>query len=157
MNLNFLKTNLILFSVPIFIVIIDQLSKRLIFSILFIEMKVIQINFFFNLSPVWNNGISFGMFNDSGQLGRYFFTVFGLLFGFLIPIITKSWSKFERIGAGFIAGGAIGNALDRIIYGRVIDFIDLHFNNIHFPTFNFADTFITLGVILMLISSYIKR
>tara|TARA_Y100000588_G_C13828138_1_gene742395 strand:+ start:187 stop:660 length:474 start_codon:yes stop_codon:yes gene_type:complete len=157
MNLNFLKTNLILFSVPIFIVIIDQLSKRLIFSILFIEMKVIQINFFFNLSPVWNNGISFGMFNDSGQLGRYFFTVFGLLFGLLIPIITKSWSKFERIGAGFIAGGAIGNALDRIIYGRVIDFIDLHFNNIHFPTFNFADTFITLGVILMLISSYIKR
>ena len=157
MKFKFFKTNLKTYTIPLFIVIVDQLCKSFIFSKLFIEMKIVQINFFLNLIPVWNNGISFGMFNDSGQWGRYFFTAFGLFFGFLIPIITKTWSKLERIGAGFVAGGAIGNALDRIIYGKVIDFIDFHFKGVHFPTFNLADTFITIGVILILISSYIKR
>ena len=90
MNFEFFKTNLKTYTIPLFIVIVDQLCKSFIFSKLFIEMKIVQINFFLNLIPVWNNGISFGMFNDSGQWGSYFFTAFGLFFGFLIPIITKT-------------------------------------------------------------------
>ena len=83
MNFEFFKTNLKTYTIPLFIVIVDQLCKSFIFSKLFIEMKIVQINFFLNLIPVWNNGISFGMFNDSGQWGRYFFTAFGLFFGLL--------------------------------------------------------------------------
>ena len=60
-------------------------------------------------------------------------------------------------GAGFISGGALGNALDRIIHGRVIDFIDFHSYGIHFPTFNFADTFISLGVVTLLFASFKKK
>ena len=62
----------------------------------------------------------------------------------------------EHIGAGFLSGGALGNALDRVIYGSVVDFLDFHWNDIHFPTFNFADTFITFGVILIFFANFRK-
>ena len=107
--------------------------------------------------PVWNSGISFGMFDQSGEFGRLIFTLIGLGFGMSIPIFASNWNSLERIGAGFISGGALGNALDRIIHGRVIDFIDFHSYGIHFPTFNFADTFISLGVVTLLFASFKKK
>ena len=117
----------------------------------------IQLLPFLNLIPVWNSGISFGMFDGSGDLGRIIFTILSLSFGLIIPIYTSNWSFLERIGSGLISGGAFGNAIDRIIHGRVIDFIDFHWNEIHFPTFNFADTFISLGVAIIFFVSFKKE
>ena len=134
-------------------ILLDQLVKVIVFQYLFKSMKTIQVFFFFNLTPVWNNGISFGLFNESGQIGRYLFIFIGISFGILIPIISNSWNRIERIGASILAGGAIGNALDRIFYGSVVDFLDFHWHSIHFPTFNFADTFITMGVVLIFFGS----
>tara|TARA_B000000557_G_scaffold58410_1_gene45352 strand:- start:328 stop:570 length:243 start_codon:yes stop_codon:yes gene_type:complete len=77
---------------------------------LFIEFRIIKIFPFLNLVPVWNSGISFGMFDQSGEFGRLIFTLIGLGFGMSIPIFASNWNNLERIGAGFISGGALGNA-----------------------------------------------
>ena len=145
------------FYIPFSVLLIDQLFKYLIYINLFIEFKIIKISSFLNLVPVWNSGISFGMFDQSGDTGRLVFTLIGLGFGLFIPIYTSNWNTYERIGAAFISGGALGNALDRITHGKVIDFIDFHWYQIHFPTFNFADTFISLGVITILFASFKKK
>ena len=154
-----IKSNLKLsiFYIPLFVLLIDQIFKYLIYVNLFIEFRIIKIFPFLNLVPVWNSGISFGMFDQSGEFGRLIFTLIGLGFGMSIPIFASNWNNLERIGAGFISGGALGNALDRIIHGRVIDFIDFHSYGIHFPTFNFADTFISLGVVTLLFASFKKK
>ena len=154
-----IKSNLKLsiFFIPFSVLLIDQIFKYLIYVNLFIEFRIIKIFPFLNLVPVWNSGISFGMFDQSGEFGRLIFTLIGLGFGILIPIFASNWNNLERIGAGFISGGALGNALDRIIHGRVIDFIDFHLYEIHFPTFNFADTFISLGVFALLFVSFKKK
>ena len=133
-----IKSNLKLsiFFIPFSVLLIDQFFKYLIYVNLFIEFRIIKIFPFLNLVPVWNSGISFGM---------------------SIPIFASNWNNLERIGAGFISGGALGNAIDRIIHGKVIDFIDFHSYGIHFPTFNFADTFISLGVVTLLFASFKKK
>ena len=133
-----IKSNLKLsiFFIPFSVLLIDQIFKYLIYVNLFIEFRIIKIFPFLNLVPVWNSGISFGM---------------------SIPIFASNWNNLEKIGAGFISGGALGNALDRMIHGRVIDFIDFHSYGIHFPTFNFADTFISLGVVTLLFASFKKK
>ena len=154
-----IKSNLKLsiFYIPFSVLLIDQIFKYLIYVNLFIEFRIIKIFPFLNLVPVWNSGISFGMFDQSGEFGRLTFTLIGLGFGLSIPIITSNWNNLEKIGAGFISGGALGNALDRIIHGKVIDFIDFHWYGFHFPTFNFADTFISLGVVTLLFASFKKK
>ena len=154
----FLKDHLKLriWVLPIAVLCLDQISKFIIHAYLFNDMSAIKLLFFFNLVPVWNSGISFGMFNETGEIGRIFFIILGFTFGVIIPIYTSNWNFIERIGAGFLSGGALGNALDRVIYGSVVDFLDFHWNDIHFPTFNFADTFITFGVILIFFASFIK-
>ena len=152
-----INSKLSIFYIPFSILLIDQIFKYLIYVNLFIEFRIIKISPFLNLVPVWNSGISFGMFDQSGDIGRLVFTLIGLGFGLFIPIYTSNWISYERIGAAFISGGALGNALDRIIHGRVIDFIDFHWYQIHFPTFNFADTFISLGVITILFASFKKK
>ena len=152
-----INLKLSIFYIPFSILLIDQIFKYLVYVNLFIEFRIIRISPFLNLVPVWNSGISFGMFDQSGDIGRLVFTLIGLGFGLFIPIYTSNWISYERIGAAFISGGALGNALDRIIHGRVIDFIDFHWHQIHFPTFNFADTFISLGVITILFASFKKK
>ena len=152
-----INLKLSIFYIPFSILLIDQIFKYLVYVNLFIEFRIIKIFPFLNLVPVWNSGISFGMFDQSGDIGRLVFTLIGLGFGLFIPIYTSNWTIYERIGAAFISGGALGNALDRIFHGRVIDFIDFHWHQIHFPTFNFADTFISLGVITILFASFKKK
>ena len=141
---------------PFAVLFLDQLSKLIIHAYLFKDMTAIKILFFFNLVPVWNSGISFGMFNETGELGRIFFIILGLTFGVVIPVYTSNWNFIERIGAGLLSGGALGNALDRVFYGSVVDFLDFHWRDIHFPTFNFADTFITFGVLLIFFANFRK-
>ena len=147
-----LRFNYKIYTIPLIILFIDQISKTIIFISLFEEMKRIIIFSFFNLTPVWNKGISFGMLSESGDIGKYTFIFIGISFGLLIPIFAEGWNKYDKLGAYFVSGGALGNSLDRIIYGKVIDFIDFHFRNIHWPAFNFADICITIGICLILFS-----
>ena len=118
----------------------------------------IEIFPFLNITFVRNTGISFGLFSDGGIFNRYFFTVFAIVIGTTLLIIALfSSEKLIQIALLFISGGAIGNALDRVYFGGVIDFIDFFLYNFHWPAFNFADIFITLGVIILLFENFFGK
>ena len=136
----------------IFLVLIDQCMKIFISKIMlnnrFEEMQLLP---FLNIVFVRNTGVSFGMFSEWGILGRYFFSIFSIVIGsFLILLAIFSDTKVFRSSLGLISSGALGNAIDRVYFGGVIDFIDFFIYNFHWPAFNFADIFITLGVIFLL-------
>ena len=150
-SLNFTRITEMLLAI-IFLVLIDQCMKISISKIMlnnsFDDIKLLP---FLNIVFVRNTGVSFGMFSEWGILGRYFFSIFSIVVGcFLILLAVFSDKKVFRISLGLISSGALGNAIDRVYFGGVIDFIDFFIYNLHWPAFNFADIFITLGVIFLL-------
>ena len=145
--------------VIIFLVLIDQCMKISISKIMlnnsFDDIKLLP---FLNIVFVRNTGVSFGMFSEWGILGRYFFSIFSIVIGsFLILLAMFSDAKLFRISLGLISSGALGNAIDRVYFGGVIDFIDFFIYNFHWPAFNFADIFITIGVILLLFDNIFNK
>ena len=135
-----------------FLVLFDQCMKIFISKIMlknsFQDMQLLS---FLNIVFVRNTGVSFGMFSEWGILGRYFFSIFSIVVGgFLILLAIFSDTKLFRIGLGLISSGALGNAVDRVYFGGVIDFIDFFIYNFHWPAFNFADICISVGVIFLL-------
>ena len=152
MKKNFGIFNLLL----IFLIFIffDYVSKLWAIENLFMQYRSIELTSFLSMTPVWNSGISFGFFQDSGELGRYGFT--GFAFGVSIWLIYSSIKlpRYSSLGFILIASGAIGNAIDRILYGKVVDFIDFHIEDLHWPAFNLADTIIFLGATLFLYNQF---
>ena len=139
-----------LFSIFLIFIFFDYVSKLWAIENLFMQYRSIELTSFLSMTPVWNSGISFGFFQDSGELGRYGFT--GFAFGVSIWLIYSSIKlpRYSSLGFILIASGAIGNAIDRILYGKVVDFIDFHIEDLHWPAFNLADTIIFIGAILFL-------
>lgn len=136
----------------LFAIIIDQCTK------IFIS-KMMLDNSFANISVlsfldfvfVRNTGVSFGLFSEGGVFGRYFFSIFSISVGFLLAVLALlSEKNIVTSGLGLISAGAIANAIDRVYFGGVIDFIDFFVYNFHWPAFNFADIFITVGVFILL-------
>lgn len=106
---------------------------------------------FFDLTVVWNYGISYGLFQQDGQMGRWMLTAFKIGAAiFLTFWLRKSETKAESVGLGLIIGGAIGNAIDRILHGAVFDFAHFHVGTFSWYVFNIADAAIVIGVVLML-------
>ena len=136
-------------------IILDQLTKYIAFIVLFKDKQVLIINHFLNFRPVWNDGISFGMLQGYGNYGRIVFIIIALIISLWIIIYSKKLNTIGFIGYNLIAGGAIGNVIDRVIYGKVIDFIDVHYKGYHWPTFNMADSFIFIGVLLFIYNELI--
>ena len=152
MKKNFGIFNLIL----IFLVFIyfDYVSKLWAIENLFIQYKSIKLTPFLSMTPVWNSGISFGFFQDSGELGRYGFTIFAFVVSIWLIYSSIKLPRYSSLGFIFIASGAVGNAIDRILYGKVVDFIDFHIEDLHWPAFNLADTIIFIGAILFLYNQF---
>ena len=138
----------------IIFIFLDYLTKKWAIENLFNQYKSIEVNAFLSMTPVWNSGISFGFLQNSGQVGRYALTIFA--FGVSVWLISSSFKlpRYSSFGFILIASGAIGNAIDRIIYGKVVDFIDFHFNDFHWPAFNLADTVIFIGAPLFLFNQF---
>lgn len=116
----------------------------------------IEISPVFDLTMVWNKGVSFGLFGADGPLGRFVLVAFSLFVAGLLIAGLLSWGPakalrpLQAVAFGFIIGGAIGNAIDRVLYGAVADF--LNFSDIMFPyVFNIADVGINLGVAAILL------
>ena len=136
-------------------ILLDQLTKYIAFIVLFKEKQVLIINHYLNFRPVWNDGISFGMLQGYGDFGRVTFIIIALIISLWIIIYSKKLNIIGFVGYNMIAGGAIGNVIDRVIHGKVIDFIDIHYKEYHWPTFNMADSFIFIGVLLFLYNELI--
>ena len=119
--------------------------------------SIFYVNDFINFNLMWNMGIGFGLLSfDSSLYYNLISLIIFLLIIFLVVISFKS-DKIDKINFSIIIGGAIGNFYDRIIYNAVPDFIDLHYNNFHWFTFNVADIFITLGILIFLIRGIGKK
>ncbi len=138
------------------VIALDQLSKFLMLSKVLHDVYFISFNPYFNLVRMWNTGVSFSMFNDYGNLGRYLLIVLALLIvSGLLWWMKKEQNKLIEVCLGFIIGGAIGNVIDRIRYGAVFDFLDFSYNGYHWPAFNVADSFICVGAITIIVHSIV--
>ena len=136
---------------------VDQVTKQMALAAVFQPPRVIEVLPFFNLVPVWNTGMSFGMLSGGGDLVKCGLTILALAVGALLPWIARSWDRLSRIGAILMASGALGNAIDRMIYGAVIDFIDLFAGQYHWPAFNVADMGVTIGAGMMILAPFINK
>ena len=145
---------------PLFIILIsfsiDRITKNLILKYSEIH-NTIFINDFLNFDLVWNTGIGFGLLSLSNV---FFYNVITFLIFLIIIYIVymfKKLSMSEKYYFSLILGGAVGNFYDRVDLHAVPDFIDLHYKNFHWFTFNFADIFITLGVFLLILTNILKK
>lgn len=131
---------------------IDRLTKIYILNLAEVENSVdIYITPYLNLYLVWNKGIAFGLFSMNESI---FYNLITCIIGIIILIIFYMIFKKNNIQRYFlllIAGGAMGNFYDRLIYTAVPDFIDLHFYGYHWFVFNIADIFISLGVFCLIL------
>ena len=128
------------------IIFVDFLSKKWMLLSLFETPKQIIITSFFNLTPVWNNGISFGLMSSQPGVIRVIVPILAILFVVYLICQLHMQKPLQQIGSAIISGGAIGNVIDRILYGRVVDFFDFHIAGYHWPAFNIADVAICAGV-----------
>ena len=147
-NFYFLILLLIIFS-------IDRFSKIKIIADF--SDDIFFINEFLNFDLVWNTGIGFGLlsFNSSLYYNLISLLIFAVVL-FLIFIGLKS-DKFDKTIFSVIIGGALGNFYDRITFKAVPDFIDLHYGNFHWFTFNVADIFITIGIICFIMKEFFVK
>jgi len=143
-----------LFLILIIFIFLDYTSKLWALENLFVKYQSIQLTSFLSMTPVWNRGISFGFFQDSGEIGRYIFTIFAFLVSIWLIFSSFKLPRYSSLGFILIASGAIGNAIDRIIYGKVVDFIDFYIDDLHWPAFNLADTIIFIGAFLFLFNQF---
>jgi len=134
----------------------DRLSKIKIIELL-IDKNSLFINDFINLDLVWNTGIGFGLFSsDSNLIYNLITGIICVVIMFLIYLILKS-KMIDKLLFSLILGGALGNVYDRLTYYAVPDFIDIHFKNFHWFTFNIADIFITVGILVFITKDLILK
>ena len=139
------------------ILIADQFTKVLITGFYHLGDST-YVTSFFNVVRAHNSGAAFSFL--AGQTGwqRWFFTVIGLLAAALILWMLKSHAgqKLFSFAMACILGGAIGNVIDRLLYGYVVDFLDFHWHNSHFPAFNIADSAITIGAACLILDELLR-
>lgn len=142
-------------SIASIIILIDQITKNFFLkkiTNLIVDTNrtesIIKILDFLNIVLVWNNGISFGIFNGLKFTPYILLLINTFIAGTIIYFIIKSNDFVNSIALSFILGGALGNIIDRIFRGAVIDFIDFHFKQYHWPAFNIADSSIFFGIFL---------
>ena len=152
MNKNEYKKFFLNFIILITIFLIDRISKLYILNLAKIENSVdIYLTPYLNLFLIWNKGIAFGLLSMNESLIYNIITIIiGLIIFVILFMILKNKS-IQRYFLILIAGGALGNFYDRIVYAAVPDFIDLHFGGFHWFVFNVADIFITVGVLCLIL------
>lgn len=111
----------------------------------------IEISPFFNLTMVWNQGVSFGMFQSGNP---WPLAIVALVISALFAAwLWRSESWLQAVSLGMVIGGALGNVIDRVRFGAVADFLDFHVFGWHYPAFNVADSCITLGIVFLVFDS----
>jgi signal peptidase II len=150
-----LKKNIIIFVFGVIVVVaLDQITKAAIVAKLFIHESYPIIDGFFNLVYVMNPGAAFGFLANTSEIFRYIFFI-GITALVIVLIIyyilkSKSQNMFTVISLTLIFGGAVGNLIDRVRFGAVVDFLDFYIRSWHWPAFNVADSAISLGAVLMI-------
>lgn len=140
----------------IVVIILDQITKIWVNNALDYR-EVIPVIPFFNITLAYNPGAAFSFLADQPGWQRWFFTVLALVISTVLVVWIKKLKPEELslgVPLGLILGGAIGNVIDRIAYGHVIDFLDVYYESHHWPAFNIADSAICVGAVLMIWFSF---
>jgi signal peptidase II len=139
------------------VLLLDQLSKWSALSNLKLGITE-EVLPFMNWLLLLNPGAAFSFLAQSSGWQRWFFTILGLAASlYILWLLRKNQSdKILSWALSLILGGALGNVLDRIMFGAVVDFIDLHYGNWHWPAFNIADSAISIGAALIVFSELRK-
>ena len=147
-----MKRTLFVFLIVAVVVALDQITKNLIMTNLS-PYDAREIFPFLHIVHVRNTGAAFGMFKTLGS------TFFIILSCFAILFITYLIAKrtYNSVGLSLILGGALGNLIDRIAYGKVVDFIDFSVGSFHWPAFNVADSALTVGIAVILVAYLFKK
>ena len=138
------------------VILLDMVSKYIVSRLLIVNESVMVIKNFFNITYVRNTGAAFSIF--SGNTFLVMIVSFIIIIGIILYISkNKPSNKMEKVAYSLILGGAIGNFIDRIIYGYVRDFIEIDIFGWDYPIFNLADVFVVVGVILLVIATWRGR
>ena len=143
------------------VVVLDQITKAIIVLKLPLYSSIIVIPGFFNITHIRNRGAAFGFLaNQSSTLLGIFFiliSVLALFFVFYIYINTPKTHPLPSTALALIFGGALGNLIDRIRFGEVVDFLDCYIGTLHWPAFNVADSTISVGIVIFVILVIFKK
>lgn len=143
------------------VIALDQISKFVLASTIPEYRSVTVIEGFFNLVHVRNRGIAFGLMNRPGQGLQFYFLVAATIGAITLLLFWFRKMKDEdpkiTIGLGLILGGAVGNFIDRIRLGEVIDFLDFYVGSYHWPAFNAADMAITVGILWLAVNTILRK
>jgi len=168
-----MKNVIKIFAIILGIVIVDQITKGYVlylltggiplggpaFDIVPYPFLMTRVTSFFNIVFTWNPGTSFSLFRSLGESAPLVLIVItGIIIGFFSHMLFfRARDNLERWALALIVGGAVGNLIDRMRFGAVIDFLDFHYKTMHWPAFNFADICITIGVGLYLLHWFKSR
>lgn len=147
-----MKRNAYIFLIVFGIVVLDQVTKYWIARSMS-PTDSIKLFPFLHIVNVRNTGAAFGSFRELGS--SFFIIVSGIAIVFVIYLLHKR--LYNTIGLSLILGGAIGNLIDRIAYGQVVDFIDFSVGRFHWPAFNVADSSLTIGIGVIFLTSFLKK
>lgn len=138
------------------VIIIDQITKRIVDTTMQLYQSIELIPYF-QLTYMRNQGAAFSFLSGAGGWQRWFFIALAVIASVFICFWLKKLNRSQRweaIAWSLVLGGALGNLIDRILYGYVIDFLDVYIGDWHWPAFNVADSAITLGVAMLLLDSF---
>lgn len=147
-----MKRTLFIFLIVSSVVALDQATKYLIMANLSVYDSK-EIFPFLHIVHVRNTGAAFGMFKTLGSTFFIILSVFAMIF--IIHLLEKR--TYNTFGLSLILGGALGNLIDRVFYGKVVDFIDFSIGSFHWPAFNVADSSLTIGIAVILVAYLFKR
>ncbi|MBL8705709.1 MAG: signal peptidase II [Rhodospirillales bacterium] len=138
------------------IVVLDLASKAWMMAFLGANGRWVEVLPFFKLAEVWNRGMSFGLFSDSGA--KWVLIALALAISAGITWWLRAANGWRQgMALGLVLGGAVGNVIDRLRFGAVYDFLYFHLGDWYWPAFNLADSAITVGVVLLVWDSLFEQ
>src|ERR1700744_807546 len=147
-------------AIALAVIVVDQAAKAWVLSFFLGHdgVPVATVTSFFNLVLTGNRGVSFGLFNNNAAMNTAVFTVLAAVIVIALLLwLRRAQTPLIRLALGLIIGGAIGNVIDRLYRGAVVDFLDFHLGDWHWFAFNVADAAICLGVIGLLLDGLLAR
>ncbi|MEE9316713.1 MAG: signal peptidase II [Rhodospirillales bacterium] len=140
------------------VLVVDQITKWWIVFTVMQPPRVIPVTPFFNLVMGWNQGISFGMLDSDFQAMAWILSLVAVAISAALGVWLYRADRLRvALSIGLVIGGAVGNVIDRVRWGAVADFLDLHWAGYHWPAFNVADSAITIGALVLILDSLFVR
>lgn len=154
------------------IILLDQITKGILlfmitgsafaygsaWSVVPVPYLMAHVTNFLNIVFTWNPGTAFSLFRALGDNAPWVMIVAtATIIAFIFYYLVRRAKSYERMPLILIVGGALGNLIDRIRFGAVVDFLDFHIGGLHWPAFNIADTFITIGVLMYILNWWLAR